>query len=219
MRKIIIFGGKGTAINIADHIVDAANRFGEKIRLLGFAIDDPSLGNSINGYPVLCKTNEVAARYTHRDVEFIFALYKPERMKERVAILGSYGIDPSRFASFVHPSCYVSASARIGRGTVILSHCSINANVTLGNFNIVNSSVVVEHDSSLANYVFVAAGTCIGANVHIKDGAFLGLKSTIREQLTIGNYAFIGMGSNVLRDVSDGITVYGNPARMAYDPL
>jgi sugar O-acyltransferase (sialic acid O-acetyltransferase NeuD family) len=215
MQKIIVVGGKGTAINIAEHIVDAATRFGKDISFLGFAIDDPSLGDEINGYPILCKTNEVAAKYQQNDVQFIFALYKPGSMRERVQLLRSYGIDSSRFASFVHPSSYVSASARVGSGTVILSHCSINANVTLGDFNILNSSVVVEHDSRLADCVFVAAGACVGANVHIKDGAFLGLNSTIREQVTIGNYAFVGMGSNVLRDVDDGSTVYGNPARMA----
>jgi acetyltransferase EpsM len=215
MQKIIVIGGKGTAINIAEQIVDAATRFGKEVRFLGFAIDDPLLGNEINGYPVLCKSTEVAAKYPQEDVQFIFALYKPGNMKERVQLLRSYDIDSNRFASFVHPSSYVSPSATVGRGTVILSHCSINANVTVGEFNIVNSSVVVEHDSQLGDCVFVAAGACIGANVRIKDGTFLGLNSTIREQVTIGAYAFVGMGSNVIRDVTDATTVYGNPARIA----
>ncbi|MEW5943865.1 MAG: NeuD/PglB/VioB family sugar acetyltransferase [Pseudomonadota bacterium] len=215
MDKVIIIGGKGTAINIAEQIVNATETYNAKIEFLGFAIDDESLGRSINGYPVLCKTTELGRKYSQLDVKFIFALYKPQEMKKRVALLKSYGIDEKRFASFIHPSAYIGKSARLGVGNVVLSHTSIQSNVRIGNFNIINSGVAIEHDSSMKDCNFIAAGVCVGANVRINDGAFIGLNSTVREDVNIGDFAFVGMGSNVLRDVHAETTVFGNPARSA----
>ena len=48
--KIVIIGGRGTAIVIADQIHDARERFGSNIEVLGLALDDRSGGDSINDY-------------------------------------------------------------------------------------------------------------------------------------------------------------------------
>ena len=51
--KIVIVGGIGTAIVIADQIMDAHERFGEDIEVLGLALDDHTMGDSICGYPII----------------------------------------------------------------------------------------------------------------------------------------------------------------------
>src|SRR4051794_12959390 len=104
MPKVVIIGGKGTAINIAEHILDSQSRYGAELELIGFAIDDPALGKSINGIPVVSTIRGVVDRFPHRDVLFLFALYKPEKMKERVVLLHSLGIPKSRYLTFCHPS-------------------------------------------------------------------------------------------------------------------
>lgn len=213
MTKIIIIGGKGSAVNIGEQIVDARERFGSKSEFIGWAIDDESLGQSIGGYPVLCKPRELVAKFPFNDVGFIFALYKPEEMKERVALLKSYGISLEKFVTFVHPTTYVARSAKVGEGTVILANSTINSNVTIGNFNIINSNIVIEHDSVIEKSNFIAASVCVGSHVFIQNGVFIGLDSTIKENLEIGDFAYVGMGSNVIRSVGVGETVVGNPAR------
>ncbi|MFY0518401.1 hypothetical protein ACOMCU_11305 [Lysinibacillus sp. UGB7] len=219
MQKIIIIGGKGTAINIAEQIDNASKKFGENIELLGFSIDDPSLGKEINGFPVLCSTMDLKKYDRYSDVKYIFALYRPDKMEDRVNLLKSYNISLNKFTNFIHPSSYIARSATIGIGNVILSHSTINSNVKMGNFNIVNNNVVVEHDTNINDYNFIAAGNCIGSNVKLHDGTFIGLNSTIRENLDIENYSFVGMNSNVTRNVNKRQTVYGNPARCKYDSI
>jgi sugar O-acyltransferase (sialic acid O-acetyltransferase NeuD family) len=214
MQKIVIIGGKGTAVNIADQIVEAGSRYGANVEFLGWAIDDESLGDTIQGYPVLCKTGELKVRFSQKDVFFLFALYKPAVMKERAALLSGYGIPPDRFATFVHPMATVSSSARLGKGNAILSSATVHAHVRLGNFNIVNSNVVIEHNTVLGNSNFISASSCIGSYVTVGNGVFVGLNATIREDVTVGDYAFIGMASNVLKPVEPESMVYGNPARV-----
>lgn len=50
--KVIIIGGKGTAVVVAEQIIDASDRFGMNVEVMGFAFDDPSFGSEINGLPI-----------------------------------------------------------------------------------------------------------------------------------------------------------------------
>ncbi|MFF2091714.1 hypothetical protein [Paenibacillus sp. NPDC058174] len=212
--KIIIIGGKGTAVNIANQIVDAQALYSEKIEFLGYSIDDPALGNTIHGYPVLCNTNDLDRSFSkYSDVKYIYSLYKPEKMKERIELLKSYRISNEKFYTFIHPTAYVAENVNIGRGSVVLSHCSIHSNVSIGMYNVINSNVVIEHDTKISDHNFIAASVCIGSNIIVKNGSFIGLNSTIRENSIINDYGFIGMGSNVITDVASNTVVYGNPAK------
>ncbi|GAB4544508.1 MAG: hypothetical protein Kow0063_38230 [Anaerolineae bacterium] len=211
MVKVIIIGGKGTAIDIAEQIINAREKFNEGIEFLGWAVDDESLGPVINGYPVLCKPRELAEKFTHPEVKFIFSLYKAGRMEERVRLLMSYGIEPSRFANFIHPLAYVAKSAVLGVGNVIFSYASVFSNVRIGNYNIVYSYSVIGHDTRIGDNNFVATAL-IGSEIVIGNGIFIGINSAIRERVQISDYAFIGMGSTVLRNVDSHEKVVGIPA-------
>ena len=61
--KIVIIGGRGTAIVIGDQINDAHNRFGMDIEMLGLALDDHSGGDDVSGYPILCDIKDAYAKY------------------------------------------------------------------------------------------------------------------------------------------------------------
>lgn len=212
-REIVIVGGKGTAINIAEQIEDAKRRFGYPMRVRGFAIDDPGVGADIAGFPVVAGVRDAWSTLSDADVDFIFALYRPDLMAGRLALLLELGIPKERFANFIHPSAYVSQSVKMGFGNVIMSNSAVHHGVCIGSFNIFNSNVVVEHDSSVDDGSFIAASVCVGSHVHIGRSTFIGLNTTIRENVTIGDRSFIGMGSCVLSPVESGGMAYGVPAR------
>lgn len=213
MQEVLIIGGKGTAINIAEQIEDAHKRFSYPMRVIGFAIDDLALGGRVGNFPVLCGTHQVWNRYCDSNLRFLFALYRPDVMRERVDLLRSYNIPRERYANFIHPLAYVAPSVKLGFGNVIFSHSCLQHSVSLGDYNIINSQVVIEHEASLGNSIFVAANACIGARAKLGTGIFVGLNSTLREDVTIADYAFIGMGSVVLQHISTEMLVYGVPAR------
>lgn len=213
IKRVVVIGGKGTAVNIAEQIVDARNHRGGSLALLGFAIDDEALGGSINGHPVLCKTRAAGRLFAEEEVGFIFALYKSRCMAERVALLRSLGIPTERYATFVHPLAYVAPSASIGRGCVILAHASVQSGARVGNHAVVNSQAVVEHGAVVGDCNVIAASACIGSEVLTGEGVFVGINAAIRENTAVGDYAYIGMGSNVVGPVEPGSLVFGNPAR------
>lgn len=60
-KKVIILGGKGNAVVIAEQIYDAQHRFNMDIEVMGFAFDDPQYKDGINGWPVLCGSSSPSA--------------------------------------------------------------------------------------------------------------------------------------------------------------
>ena len=48
----------------------------------------------------------------------------------------------------------------------------------------------------------------------VKSGSTIGANSTILPNLVIGKNSVVGVGSVVTKDVPDGVTVVGNPARI-----
>ncbi|MCK5028107.1 MAG: acetyltransferase [Bacteroidales bacterium] len=213
MDKVIIIGGKGTAVIIAEQIYDAVTRFNEKIEFLGFAFDDETMGDTINGFPLLCKTYDAYKKYgSYNDVKFIYSLYRPDLMKVRAELLYSFKIPDEKMYTFIHPSALVTRSAKIGSGSVVLANVIINSNSVIGRNNTFNVGTLIGHDTKLGDNNFFAAQVCVGSNLIIGNGNFVGLNSSLRNFLNIGDYNVVGMQSNVTKNILNEQVLYGNPA-------
>ena len=213
MDKIIVIGGKGSAVVIAEQIYDAQVK-GSNVEFLGFAFDDEAYYPEIAGFPVLSKTYEVYQKYEkYDDVKFIFALYRPDVIKERIILRDSYNIPLERYANFIHPSVYVARSVNMGYGNVILANSVLNSNVKLGNHNTIQSSALIGHDTVIGDSNFITGHCVIGSNNKIGNGCFFGLNTSLNNYINIEDYAFCGMASNVIKDVGRDVMVYGNPAK------
>lgn len=211
--NIIIIGGRGTAIVIADQMYDAHERFGVDIQVLGLALDDRSGGDSISGYPILCDIKDLYTKYgKYEDVKFIYSLYRPDVMRERTKILYDLNIPLEKFANFIHPSVMLSKSAKIGLGNVLLANVVVNCNAVLGDFNTVNSGTLLGHDITVGNNNYFAGQVCVGSGLKIGDMNFIGLNTSIRNGVVIGDGNIVGMASNITKDVSSDNVLYGNPA-------
>lgn len=219
MEKVIIIGGKGTAVVVAEHMYDAIHKHGSQIEFLGFAFDDESFGSEINGFPILSKTTTVYEKYKNfNDVKFIFQLYRPDLLKERIALKNSYNIPEDRFFTFIHPSCMIARSSKIGIGTVIMANTTVNPNAIIGKFCTIQSNVTIGHDSVMGDYNFVTTQSTIG-NIVMGSRNFIGINSATNNFITIGDDCFIGMASNVVKSVPSNTKVYGNPAKPFYTDI
>jgi sugar O-acyltransferase (sialic acid O-acetyltransferase NeuD family) len=118
-----------------------------------------------------------------------------------------------KFFSAVHERAIVSPTARISEGcivnagAVLLPDCVLEAHV------IVHSGSVIEHDCVLGEGCNVAPGVHLAGRVQVGQDAYLYTGSAVIPKLTIGSRAVVGAGAVVLRDVPEGATVVGNPAR------
>lgn len=212
--KIIIFGGKGTAVNLAECIYDAEQK-GMPVHFLGFAFDDTSFGTEVNGFPILCKTTEAYKLYKdEEDVKFIFQMNHQNKMAERLKLIESYQIPEKKWYSFIHPTSYVAKSVKIGCGCAIFPNCTILSNVKIGNHTTICASTTIGHDTIIGKHNFMATHVCVGSYVNTKNNIFFAQNVTIRGRVSIEENNLIGLGSSVVKNIIEKDGVYlGTPAK------
>lgn len=212
-NKIIIIGGKGTAVVVAEQIIDAIERFGYNAEILGFAFDDPSMDH-VMGYPILCHSYEVKEKYTHMDdVKFLYLLYRSDLIKVRSELRDSFNIPKEKYLNFVHPAAYVARSVKMGHGNIILANCAFNSNAQLGSFNTFNVACLVGHDTIIGDSNFCAAHTCIGSGLNIGNMNFFGINCCVKNKVVMGDCNLIGQCANVVKNVGNDTVLVGNPAK------
>jgi len=106
----------------------------------------------------------------------------------------------------------------IGAGSVFCANTMVTSNATIGRHFQANIYSYVAHDCVIGDFVTFAPGVRCNGRVSIGDFAYIGTNAVIREgsankPLRIGVGAVVGMGAVVTKDVPDGVTVIGNPAR------
>lgn len=116
--------------------------------------------------------------------------------------------------SVAHPSSIISSSAEIMTGSVIMPGTIINAYARIGNGVICNSAAIIEHECVIGDYAHIAPGATLAGNVNVGKCVFIGANSVIKQGVNIGDGVTIGAGSVILKDVPDGVVVYGNPGRI-----
>ena len=118
-------------------------------------------------------------------------------------------------ATLIHPTAVVSPSARIGAGSVLMAGAVVNADTSIGPGSIVNTAASVDHDNEIGAFVHIAPRSVLAGCVSVGHGALVGVGSAVGRgrPLRIGAWARVGTGAVVIRDVPDGATVVGNPAR------
>lgn len=118
----------------------------------------------------------------------------------------------------IGPFVEIQRNVSIGQRCKISSHTFICEGVSIGD------EVFVGHGVVFINDRFPRATTSDGAlqtasdwevqPTIVKRGASIGSGAVVMCNVTIGERAMIGAGAVVTRDVPDGATVCGNPARI-----
>lgn len=110
----------------------------------------------------------------------------------------------------------VGAFSEIGRDVVIGDNCNISAgvfipeNTILENNVFVGPHVVFTNDKNPPSFGKWRSGN----PTLVKSGASIGANSTILPNLIIGKNSVVGAGAVVTKNVPDGVTVVGNPAKL-----
>jgi acetyltransferase EpsM len=118
----------------------------------------------------------------------------------------------ARWATVIHPTAWVSPSARLDPGVVVLAGATVNGSATIGRHAIVNSGSIIEHDVVIGDFVQVSPGAILGGGAKLGDDTFVGLGAIIRDHTVVGPGSVVGMGAVVVADVSEGAVVTGSPA-------
>lgn len=210
MKDIIIVcaGGYGkelyTVVNETNRI--AGLRHKERpYNLLGFLSDVPNAldGSGISA-PIL---GTIQDWKPIGDEVYAVGLSDPQSKKKVVDILKGKGC---HFETVIAPWSIVSEDCICGEGCFITAY-SISSGVKLGNFVNVMGSMICA-GAEIGDFS-TTTGFTVVENAKIGSGVFVGSHAVVTEGVQVGDNAKVSAGSIVDKDVPQGITVYGIPAR------
>ena len=102
----------------------------------------------------------------------------------------------------------------VGPGSVIFANSVVQSSVNIGVGCIVNTSSTVDHDCFLDDGVHICPGAHLAGHVHVGQLSLIGIGASIIQGIRIGSNVTVGAGAAVVRDLPNGITAVGVPARI-----
>lgn len=172
---------------------------------LGMLDDNPTASPVLGGLK-RCREPSLRQRFP----QAVVALGKATLRVQWLLVLRDSGFS---CPVLVHPRAWVSPTARLGAGTVVMAQAAVMSGARLGQGCIVNTGASVDHDCVLGEGVHVCPGAHLAGGVRVGACSWIGIGAAVIQELTIGSSVTVGAGAAVVQDLANGITAVGVPAR------
>jgi sugar O-acyltransferase (sialic acid O-acetyltransferase NeuD family) len=191
---IVIVGAGGHALSCID-VIEQENKF----KIAGLVGLDHEIGSIINGYRVIASDNELKSLAKFYPSALV-SVGQIKNVDTRI-ILFKKCIDAGfSLETIISPFSYVSKSAKIGKGSIIMHGVIINNLAKIGHNCIINSRSLIEHGSRVGDNTHLSTGVIINGDVKIGKNCFIGSGSIVKEGITIGPNSLIGMGQIIKKN-------------------
>jgi sugar O-acyltransferase (sialic acid O-acetyltransferase NeuD family) len=204
MSKAIVFlGAGGLAQSLLDQFEYELPR-----RFRGFYVSSEFMDNrnTIDGFIV---SDDLRS---FDECEFISVVGDPRLTEKLVNAAMQSGLRPAK--ALVHRLALVSRKAHIGEGSVICAYATVGPDVRIGKHVFVQQFSNVAHGSTIGDCSHVSCHVQVSGDAVVGERCLLGTSTSIRQKIKIGRDVISGMNAAIAKDVPDGVTVVGVPARI-----
>ncbi|NDV27149.1 acetyltransferase [Desulfovibrio sp. JC010] len=204
MKKIIIMGAGGHGQVVADALLQM-----EKATPVAFVDESRELhGKELMGIPVPGGNAEIN-KIEHDGI--VIALGNNELRRRIFSELKQAG---ENLFTVIHPRAIIAPDVTIGDGCMILAGAVINTQAEIKDNTIINTNSTIEHHNVIGPHAHIAPGATLGGEVTVEEEAMVGIGATVLPRTVIGSQAVLGGGSTAIKDLPDGSTAAGVPARI-----
>ncbi|MBX9889392.1 MAG: acetyltransferase [Flavobacteriaceae bacterium] len=204
MKNIIIIGCGSHASEIVEYI-EYINKQPdlEMLNIVGL-LDENTINYHHYNYQYQY-LGEITAHDINPQVYYIMGI---GNLCIRTKVFEEFKAKEARFTGIVHPTALVSASAKIGEGTIISHNVSVGPKAIVGKFNVINSRCTIGHDVTIGNNNFLSPQVVLGGYAKMGNSNFLGTNSCLLPQIEIENNNTIMAGMTITSKVNNDETVF-----------
>lgn len=206
-HKLVIIGAGNFGREVFSWALDQGHWV---IRDIAFLDNRPNIfkETEYEELPILGTTEEYEP--SSRDL-FVCAIGDVKIKRKLIEIIESKN---GRFTNVIHKTLIKPERARIGNGIITAPYAVISCDTQIGDHTAINIHSSIGHDVTIGKYCQIAAHVNLAGHVTVGDGVTINSNACVIPGVKIGNGATIGAGSVVIKDVGEGETVFGNPARV-----
>lgn len=117
------------------------------------------------------------------------------------------------FLTFIHSSCFVDRSARIGTGSFLMPGSTVDNDVVIGKNVFVQVACSISHHSCLGDNCFLGPGVTVAGCVKVERDCFLGAGTISIDSVIIGPNIQTGGGTLIADSIQEPGLYVGVPAR------
>lgn len=207
MKKLAIIGTRDLAYQIT-HFVTSDNQY----NVVGYIDDLEPKGKIINERPVICSTQECEEYYKKGMFDCVIIGIGYSRFDLRKSIYEELkGKVP--FGTFIHSTCYVDPTAKIGEGCVIYPRCILDMNADIRPNVFINWGSGIGHDAIMHSHSFIAANVLIAGLSEVGEKCMIGNGTTFIDHIHVCNDVTIGGGATVVKNITEPGIYVGTPAK------
>jgi len=207
MKQLVIIGAGGFARDVYNFALNSKG-YNKEFIIKGFLDKDTNAMDCFKGYPPVLGYE---GDYTigSEDV-FITAIGDNLIRKKVVDAIEAKG---GKFISLIHNTAVVHTNANIGIGCLIQPMAFVGADTIIGNHTYIQNNTVIGHDVHIGSYCRIDCNVVFVGGTTAEDNVTVHTNSVINHKVKVFSDSVVGACSFVIRNVKQGSTVVGNPAK------
>lgn len=207
MKKVAFIGSGEMARHVGHYMVED-----KQFEVVGYYDDFTPVGTIVNNYPILGKLDDIEKQYKQGVFDELSIAVGYTRMQYRKEVFERFeNIIP--FATFIHSSCFIDSTAKIGKGVVIFPNSVLLIDSIIEDNVFLQINCCIADASIVRKHCLVSVAVSIAGRVEVGESCFIGIGSTISSDVKVCNNVFAGAGTVIVKDITEPGTYVGVPAR------
>lgn len=209
MKHLLIVGARGWGREVYAAAIKTQAYVDGEYDVKGFldSKSDAFEGLKGNYPPILCSPEDYIVQ---EDDVFFIAMGEPKCRKHYAELIES---KCGKFMSIIGKRASINPTATIGDGSFISGGSFISDNVIIGKHAIIHVFCDLGHDVKVGDYSSIEAYSFLGGFSEVGKESVMHVRSTLIRYKKVGNNVEVGASSVVMRNIKDGLHVFGNPAK------
>ncbi len=207
MEPIILIGGGGHCISCIDVL-----RLLGKFEIIGIIDTAEKVGSTLLGIKVV-GTDDDIPHLVSKYKNFLITVGQIKTVDIRERIYDVIKKNGGNLPVIISPKAYVSSTANIDEGTILMHNSFVNANAIIGKNCIINTGALIEHESIVGDFCHISTQAVVNGQVKIGKRSFIGSNSVIINNVTLPDEIIVAAGSCIQRSPDKTGIYIGNPAR------